>query len=208
VDFFTRPGYDPDTLSLEGITPPVVNVQAFYKQLPNRPDIVAHIEEAFAASVDPTNSAYLADMAALVTAKPGWCARIPEDLQLVRQRARFRDWHGRPNTRNVDLCRLIPIRAGERDPRLSLQANCAFQASSSYPSGRYGPETPDGDDQMRAVIAMLHYELPRAKDSPPGAIYAAYERFMHELNRGTDPRHTAARQRFIARVRALRHDGS
>jgi hypothetical protein len=209
--FFQPAGYDPDSLSLEGITPPVVNVQAFYRQLPNRPDIVAHIEEAFAASVDPTNSAYLADMAALLTGKPGWCARIPEDLQLVRQRAGFRDWclfTLATNTRNAGLCRLIPIRAGERDPRLSLQAKCAFQASSPYPSGRYGPETPDGDDQMRAVIAMLHYELPHAKDLPPGAIYAAYDRFLHELDRGTDPRHTAARQRFIARVRALRHDGS
>ena len=67
---------------------------------------------------------------------------------------------------------------------------------------------PDSDDQMRAVIAMLHYELPHAKDLPPGTVYAAYQRFLHELNRATDPRHAAARQRFIARVRALRRDGS
>jgi hypothetical protein len=46
---------------------------------------------------------------------------------------------------------------------------------------------------------MLHYEIPRAKDLPPGTVYGAFERFLHELNRGTD-----ARQRFIARIRALR----
>ena len=211
VDFFTRLGYDPDTLSLEGITPPVVNVQTFYRQLPNRPDIVTRIEKAIGASSNSTAAAYVADMAALVTAKPGWCARIPEDLPLVRQHAKFRDWclfTLATNTRNAGLCRLIPIRADERDPRLSLQAKCTFQASSPYPSGRYGPETPDSDAGMRAVIAMLDYELPKAKDLPPGTVYAAYDRFLHELNRAVDPRHTAARQRFIARVRALRRDGS
>jgi len=211
VDFFNRLGYDPDALSLEGITPPIVNVKDFYRQLPNRPDIVTRIEKAADAATDPTDAAYLADMAALVTAKPGWCARIPEDLQLVRQRARFRDWclfTLATNTHNVAICRLIPIRAGERDPRLSLQAKCAFQASSRYPSGRYGPETPDSDDQMRTVIAMLHYELPRARDLPSRTVYAAYERFLHELNQSTDPLHAAARQRFIARARALHRDGS
>jgi len=211
VDFFTRLGYDPDTLSLEGITPPVVSIQAFYRQLPNRPDIVTRIEKTFASAGDPKDAAYLSDMAALMTGKPGWCARIPEDLQLVRQRSSFRDWclfTLATNTRNAGLCRLIPIRAGEKDPRLSLQAKCAFQASSPYPSGRYGPETPDSDDRMRAVIAMLHYELPRARDLPPGTVYAAYERFLHELNRGTDARHTAARQRFITRVLDLHRHGS
>ena len=211
VDFFTRLGYDPDTLSLEGITPPVVNVQAFYRQLPSRPDIVTRIEKAVDAGGDPTAAAYLADMAALVTAKPGWCAKIPEELPLGRQRAKFRDWclfTLAANTHNAEICRLIPIRAGEIDPRLSLQAKCAFQADSPYQSGRYGPETPDSDAEMRAVIAMLDYELPRATDLPPGSVYAAYERFLHELNRAADPRHTAARQRFIARVRALRRNGS
>lgn len=211
IDFFTRLGYDPDTLSLEGITPPVVSVKDFYRQLPNQPDIVTRIEKVIGASGDSTNAAYLADMAALVTEKSGWCTRIPEDLQLASQKAGFRDWclfTLSTNTRNPGLCRLIPIRADERDPRLSLQAKCGFQAGSPYPSGRYGPEVPDSDEQMRAVIAMLHYELPRAKDLPTGTVYAVYERFLQELNRATDARHTAARERFIARVRALRHDGS
>jgi hypothetical protein len=179
VSLFNRLGYDPDTLSLEGITPPVVSVKDFYRQLAGRPDIVTRIEKAATAG-DPSNAAYLADMAALVTEKPGWCARIPEDLLLARPRSRFRDWclfTLATNTRNAGLCRLIPIRTNEADPRLSLQAKCAFQASSPYPSGRYGPETPDSDDQMRAVIAMLHYELPRARDLPPGTVYASYERF-------------------------------
>jgi hypothetical protein len=219
VGFFTRLGYDADTLHLEGITPPLVSVQDFYRQLPSQPDIVMRIEKAIGASSRPeslahdgaTNVAYLADLAALVTATPGWCARIPEDLPLVTQRATFRDWclfTLASNTRNPELCRLIPERANKINPWLLLRAQCDFQTRSPNPAGRYGPEVPDTDDRTRALIAMLHYEIPRAKDLLPGTVYGAFERFLHELNRGTDAPHAAARQRFIARIRALRANRS
>ena len=215
VGFFTRLGYNPDTLHLEGITPPVVNLKDIYRQLPNRPDIVMRIEKAIGATVrsgssttdDSTNAAYLADIAALVTKTPGWCARIPEDLPVVSQRARFRDWclfTLASNTRNPELCRLIPIRANETDQRLSLKAKCDVQARSPNPGGQYGPEVPDTNDRTGTLIAMLHYEIPRAKDLPLAVVSAAYQRFLDELNRGSDPRPMAARQRFIARVRTLR----
>ena len=214
VGFFNRLGYDPDTLHLEGITPPVVNVRDIYRQLPSKPDVVSRIEGAIGASGrsgrpvgnDPTNAAYLADIAALVTETSGWCGRIAEDLPLRRQAAGFRDWclfTLASNTGNARLCRLIPIRANEAGPRPSLNATCLSQAGSPYPRGRYGPEVPDTDDRTRSLIAMLGYEIPRAKDLPPGTLRAAYERFLGELNRGTDARHTAARQRFITRVRGL-----
>jgi hypothetical protein len=67
---------------------------------------------------------------------------------------------------------------------------------------------PDTDDRTGALIAMLHYELPRAKDLPLGDVYAAYNRFLQELNRRTDSQHAAARQRFIESVQALHHDRS
>jgi hypothetical protein len=219
VDFFNRLGYDPDTIHLEGITPPVVNVKDYYRQLAQQPDIVKRIEKAMgdygrsrsSTSDDSMNGAYLADIAALVTETAGWCDRIPEDLPLTGQKAGFHDWclfTLASNTKHAELCRLIPIRAQERDPRLSLQATCVFQARSPSASGRYGPEAPNTDERTRALITMLHYEIPRAKDLPPGTVYVAYARFLEELNRGTDVRHTAARQRFIARVRALRRNGS
>ena len=211
VSLFNRLGYDPDTLHLEGITPPVVNVKDFYRQLPSQPDIVKRIERAIGASGDSTNAAYLADMAALVTEKSDWCARIPEDLPLAGQKAGFRDWclfALATNTKNAEFCRLIPIHDNERDPRLSLHATCVFQAGSPYPSGWYGPEAPSDGDQMRALITILHYEIPRARDLPPGTVYAAYVRFLQELNRGTDAGHAEARQRFIARVRSSRNDRS
>ena len=211
VGFFTRLGYDPDTLHLEGITPPVVSIKDFYRQLPSQPDILKRIEKAIGASGDSVDAAYLAEIAALVSEKPEWCARIPEDLPLAGQKAGFRDWcllALATNTRNPELCRLIPIRAHEKDPRLSLKATCAFQAGSPHPGGRYGPEVPDTDDRTRALITLLHYEIPRAKDLPLENIRAAYARFLDELNRGSDPRQAAARQRFIARVRALRRGRS
>ena len=211
VRFFTGLGYEPDTLHLEGITPPVVSVKDFDRQLPSQPDIVLRIEKAIGTSGslanNDSNAAYLADMAALVTKSPGWCARIPEDLPLVTQRSGFHDWclfTLATNAKNPGLCRLIPIPRHAMDPRMSLRAECDRLTHSPYPPGRYGPEVPDTDDRMRAVIAMLQYEIPRAKDLPLQDVYAAYRLFLEELNRGSDAPHTAARQRFIARVRALR----
>ena len=211
VAFFTRLGYDADTLYQEGITPPLVDVKDFYRQLTSRPDIVARVEKAIGTSGSlahgDANAAYLADLAALVTETPGWCARIPEDLPLAAPRARFRDWCVftlASNTRNPELCRLIPVSADSINPMLLLKTQCNFQTRAPNPMGRYGPEAPDTDDRARALITMLHYEIPRAKDLPRGAVYGAFERFLHELNRGNDARHAAARTRFIARVRALR----
>lgn len=215
VDFFGRLGYDPDTIHLEGITPPVVSVKDIYRQLPERPGIVTRIEKATGDSGrsagltdnDATNLAYLEHVAALVTQNPNWCARIPEDLKVASEPARFRDWclfTLATNTKDARLCGRIPIPANQRDVRLSLQATCMFQVNSPYPSNlRYGPEVPDDDERTRTLITMLNYEIPRAKDLPLESIYAAYDRFLNELNHGTDPRHAAARQRFIQRVQSL-----
>jgi hypothetical protein len=53
------------------------------------------------------------------------------------------------------------------------------------------------------LITRLNYEIPHAKDLPVERIYAAYDRFLGELKNGTDPRHAAARLRFINRVQRL-----
>ena len=81
IRFFTRLGYDADILHLEGITPPLVSVQDFFRQLRVNP-ISSCIEKSIGAPRRPksfahddaTNAAYLADIAALVTETPGWCA--------------------------------------------------------------------------------------------------------------------------------------
>jgi len=210
VKFFTRLGYDPETLRLEGITPPIVNVKDVYRQLPGQPDIVTRIEKAIGTSgslaPNDANAAYLADIAALVTKTPGWCERIPEDLPLAGQRAGFREWclfTLASNTKNSELCGLIPVRDARIDPRMSLKAECERLTHSPYPVGRYGPEVPETEDRTRAVMAMLHYDIPHANSLPVGDVYAAYTRFLNELNQVTDARHAAARQRFIARVRTL-----
>ncbi len=217
--FFTDMGYDPDTLHLEGITPPVVSVKDLYRQLPKRPDILAQIEKArnssgassTASLTDIEDTAYLDDMAALVTKDSRSCMRIPEDLPVASEPHKFRDWclmTLATNTKDADLCRRISIPPNTRDARLSLQATCLFQVNSPYPSNAvYGPEVPMSDEQMRRLIAMLKYEVPRAKDLPPEEIYQAYSRFLDELEHTTDPQHVAARERFLDRVRRL-PDGS
>ena len=212
VGFFTQMGYDPATIHLEGITPPVVQVKDIYRQLPSEPDIVTRLARASASSDGRSNltaddiedSAYLADMAALVTKESRWCSRIPEDLPLASERATFHDWclfALATNTKDARLCSRIPIRADRADVRMSLQAQCRFQVNSPHPSNiRYAPEVPAEDDRTRLLITRLNYEIPRAKDLPLETIYAAYDRFLDELNNRTDPRHLAARQRFIDRV--------
>jgi hypothetical protein len=108
------------------------------------------------------------------------------------------------NTKDAELCRRIPILAGTRDARLSLQATCLFQVNSPYPSNTvYGPEVPANDDQARRLIAKLQYEIPRARDLPPEQIDEAYRRFLDELEKPADRVHAAARQRFLDRVYRL-----
>jgi hypothetical protein len=213
IGFFAKLGYDPDRIQDEGITPPVVNLRDVYTQLTARPDVVTRIEKSIGpasanslpTAIDTTNTAYLADMAALVTKDPRWCRRIPDDLPLASQRAGFSTWcvfTVASNTKNLALCREIPIPANQRDPRMSLQAMCLFQAGSPYPSGKYGPEMPD-EDGITSLVTMLGYEIPTAKDLPPGEIYAAYDRFLDELNKRSDAQHVAARKRFVDRVLSL-----
>ena len=206
-------GYDPDTLHLEGITPPVVNIKDVYRQLPNRPDIVTRIERIIGSSNETSNLtgdelediSYLADITALVTKDFRWCLRIPEGLPLASERSTFRNWcllTLASNTRDGKLCSRIPIRADGRDPRMSPQAICKFEADSSLPRNtRYGPEVPAGSDRIRVLITMLGYAIPRAKDLPPEDIYVAYNRFLDELQQvRSDPQHVRARLRFIDRV--------
>jgi hypothetical protein len=210
VKFFMKLGYDPDTLDQEGITPPVVNPRDVYMQLSARPDLIPRIEAAigaptaaagFAESAD-ANGSYLADMAALLTKNPQWCARISDHAQLPGEKARFRDWCFftlANNTKNDSLCRRIPLPQDGTDPRLSLRANCDRQANSGSPTGQYGPEVPP-DEGIRSVMALLNYPIPKAKDLPVDTINAAFGRFMDELNRQTDAQHIAARQRFVRKV--------
>jgi hypothetical protein len=220
--FFTEMGYDPDTLHLEGVTPPIVNVKDIYRQLPARPDIMTQIEKvsgisdnsSSVSSSDVEDAAYLDHIAALVTKDSKWCFRIPEELPVATEPHRFRDWclltlaH---NTKDAELCRRIRIPPETRDARLSLQANCLSQVNSPYPSNTiYGPEVPANDHQTRRLITMLNYEIPHARDLPPEQIDEAYHRFLDELEHPSDPAHVAARQRFIDRVYRLpnRTDGA
>jgi hypothetical protein len=213
IGFFNEMGYDPDTLHLEGITPPIVSVRDIYSQISKRPDIMSRLRTVNGFSNNSTISsnseapdvAYLDDMVALARKDAWWCFRIPEDMPLATEPHPFRSWcllQLAHNTKNAELCRGIPIPEGTRDPRLSLQATCLFQVNSPYPSNTvYAPEVPVDDAQVRRLIAKLNYEIPRARDLPPEQIYEAYSRFLDELEkRPADPAHAAARQRFLDRV--------
>ena len=215
IAYFTEMGYDPDTIHLEGVTPPIVNVKGIYSQLARRPDIMTQIEKVSGISSnsstmspsDIQDAAYLDHIGALVTKDSNWCYQIPADLPVATEPHRFRDWclfTLASNTKDAELCRRVTIPPGTRDARLSLQSTCLFQVNSPYPSNtNYGPEVPVDDDQVRRLITKLNYVIPHARDLPPEEIYQAYSRFLDELERPGDPVHAAARQRFIDRVYRL-----
>jgi hypothetical protein len=211
VAFFTKLGYSPETLDQDGIMSPIVNLREVYMQLLSRPDVVSRIRSAVGvpdasrpfSGIEETSDSYVADMAALLTKDPKWCSAIPEEVYLVSEKAEFRDWCFfalANNTKNDTLCHCIPTPQNGTDVRLSLEANCERQADSPNPAGQYGPEVPPDDERIRSIMAMLNYTVPRAKDLPAETIYAAYGRFLDELNRQNDARHVAARQRFLDAV--------
>jgi hypothetical protein len=208
--FFAELGYEPDRLHLEGITPPLVRVKDVYRSLPTRADLLARIEKAVGAPgrgagatiSDPRMLAYLDDLAALTSRDPAWCDRIPDAERLPNQPASFRNWclfTLASNTRDARPCERIPLGAGDSDPRLSLRAKCTFQAGSRFQAGQYGPEVPD-DDRTRALITLLGYDIPLARDLPPEDVQRAYERFVQEVSTGTSAAHAAARRRLVERA--------
>lgn len=211
VTFLTKLGYSPETIDQEGITPPIVNLREVYDELSLRPDVVSRIRAAIGestaspgfAGIDERSGSYLADLAAIVTKDDKWCTRIPGNVDLTNEKRRFRDWCFftlASNTKKSALCQRIPIPENGTDRRLSLEANCERQADSSQPRGPYSPEVPTDDERIRALMVLLNYPIPEAKDLPVETVYAAYGRFLDELNRQNDARHVAARQRFLKAV--------
>jgi len=181
----------------------------------NQPELMKRIQDAIggpgepasAKSVDIVNVAYLADMAAMVSKDSEWYFRIPPSLPLATERGGFRGWclfTLAKETKNDALCERIPIPADGTDSRMSLKAECHRLINSPIPSNtHYSPEAPVDDDRIRVLLGLLKVDIPRARDLPPDCVYAAYDRFLDELSHGKDPRHFAARQRFIDRVKAL-----
>jgi hypothetical protein len=212
VDFFARMRYNPDSLHLEGVTPPIVLMRDEYLRLETVPDIVDRVSHLLdsstsvmrRASTDRLDAAYLADVAALVSRDPGWCERIPSDLPLAMQRASFHDWclfTLATNTKDSTLCRRLP--ATSTGPGQSLQLLCQFQTHPRHPTNvQYGPEVPD-DVRARRLIVMLGYSVIRASDLPVERLAAAEGLFLQALEAGNDSVHAAARRRFITRVEQL-----
>ena len=146
INFFTQMGYAPDTLYLEGITPPSVNIKDVYRQLPDRPDIVTRIERTIGSSDEPSTLTsddryrcvghqrlpmVSSDSGGFTTGQRG--GDIPR-LVFTHARQQHQGWQ---------TLQPHPIRADGRDPRMSLPAICRFEADSSLPRNtRYGQRCP------------------------------------------------------------------
>lgn len=203
VGFFRMMGYEPEELHAEGVTRPIVDVRDIYRRLSEQPDVAARVGASLKAldrarastPRDTADAAYLTDLAALASRDAGWCQRIPDDLSLAAQKQHFRDWclfTLATNLQDGELCGRIPIRpypiarAAELPPehvrqitlQMSLRAQCERQVHSAYPhTTRYEPEVPSDDEQIRRLIVLLGYPIPRASELSVQRLGEAYALF-------------------------------
>jgi hypothetical protein len=217
--YFGAMGYDVDTLHLEGVTPPVIDVRDVYRAAAVVPDVaqkVATVRNAATGSrLDAEDLAYLLDMVALADKNADVCMEIPEELLLATQKQRFRDWclfKLATNTHDASVCRRIPVRPDEIEryrglaPRtaaqMTTQAQCDRQATTPYPIGRYSAEVPGDEARIRRLLALLDVEIPKGRDLPAQRVAQAYQLYLDQLDT-RDSTHLAARQRLIDRVLRL-----
>src|SRR5260370_29415852 len=115
VQFFAKIGYDPNTIHLEGITPPVVRLKDSYRQLLTESHLTNRIDKASIPFVkasnlsanDIINYSYLFDAAALLNKNTRWGLRIPEGVPVASEPWKFRDWCVftlAANSKNAELC--------------------------------------------------------------------------------------------------------
>ena len=159
------------------------------------------------------DASYLADLAAIGSADPKWCAYIPPGRALSLEQASFRDWcyfTVAKNTQDVRICDRMTLAAaepkviaaeshGERPDiaeQLSLHAQCrAIERDIALGTHlRYGPELPADSRQTLRLIAALGVAMPLASNWPASEIAPYYQRFLFFLDpRFHDEVHNAVR---------------
>ena len=232
IHTFELLGYDIDHLYLEGVIEPAIKIEDVYRGLEQNPAVVGRAQRQLMAAPSPSglvdnDASYLADLSAIGTADPKWCAYIPAGQALSQEQASFRDWcyfTVAKNTQDVRICeRMTPAAAepkviaaeshGMRPDiaeQLSLHAQCrAIERDIAFGTHpRYGPELPADSRQTQRLIAALGFAMPLARDWPASEIAAYYQRFLFSLDpRYDDEVHNAARARLVRRLLALPTDG-
>jgi hypothetical protein len=92
---FRQLGYDVDQMDLEGVIPPAIRVRDVYLGLQRDAAVVARAQQLLEHPTPPLRADdrnYLAQLAAVATANPDFCAHIPADQRINQVAAPLRDW--------------------------------------------------------------------------------------------------------------------
>jgi len=229
VRTFEKMGYDIDRMSIEGVVAPAVRLRDVYWSVARTPAAVARAQQCLVskdAQVAQGDLAYMADLAAVATSDPKWCAYIPIDQALAGQRAPFRDWCYytlAQNTRDAGICkRMAPASASpavaeaiargmrpEIAEQLSLRGQCDRIAPvpGTAPAVRYAAEIPADPGQAQRLIGELDAQMPSAHDWTDNqkAIYLLNFLFALWPSRH-DPARDDARAELVRRVQSLAID--
>jgi len=221
---FEALGYDADTLYLEGVIGPAIRPADVYRGLERKPGIVERVQQALGrpvAALGPDGQSYLAQLSAVTTGDPQWCARIPATTAIPTQAIPFRDWCYLTvayDTWDGRICERMTPAAGEVKvmqakahgvrpeiaEQFSARADCARIGHWVGPRPHYGPEVPPDATQIESLVAALGFDMPRARDLPVYEIAAYYERFLDALqaDRPGDSQHQVARAKLLSRINA------
>ena len=225
---FRQLGYDVDQLYLEGVIPPAIRVRDVYLGLERDAAVVArakHLLEHRTPSVHADDRSYLAQLVAVATADPDFCAYIPADQRVNQVAAPLRDWCYYTvafDTQDIRVCeRMTPAAAEttvlaanaagvrpEIAEQMGLHAECARIAKRLGPRLHYGPEVPSDDQQTQRLFTALGVVMPSAHNWSPNAITAYYQQFLFALWPGDspDPIRDAARAKLVRRLLTLPRD--
>ena len=229
---FERLGYDIDHLYLEGVIEPAIKIEDVYRSLEQNPAVIGRAQQQLMTAPSPPglvgdDASYLANLSAIATADPKWCAYIPAGQDLSQEQESFRDWcyfTVAKNAQDARICeRMTPAAAepkviaaeshGMRPDiaeQLSLQAQCrAIERDIAFGTHlRYGPELPADSRQTQRLITALGVAMPLARNWPASEIAAYYQRFLFSLNpHYHDDVHNTARARLLRRLLALPTNG-
>jgi hypothetical protein len=231
ISTFERLGYDIDHVYLEGVIEPAIKIEDVYRGLEENAAAIGRAQHQLTLTPSPAmvddDANYLADLAAISSADPKWCAYIPPGQALSLEQASFRDWcyfTVAKNTQDVRICdRMTPAAAepkvlaaeshGVRPDiaeQLSLHAQCsAIERDIALGTHlRYGPELPADSRQTQRLVAALGVAIPLASNWPASERAAYYQRFLFSLDpRFHDEVHNAARARLLRKLLALPADG-
>jgi hypothetical protein len=225
---FRQLGYDVDQLHLEGVIPPAIRVRDVYLGLERDAAVVARAKQLLehrTPSLHADDRSYLAQLVAVATANPDFCAYIPADQRVNQVAAPLRDWCYYTvafDTQDIRVCeRMTPAAAEttvlaakaagvrpEIAEQMGLHAECARIAKRLGPRLHYGPEVPSDDQQTQRLFTALGVVMPSAHDWSPNAIAAYYQQFLFALWPGDspDPIRDAARAKLVRRLLTLPRD--